>query len=137
MGLWGLSGAILGPKLSEKGQFWHFLNQYAMFSHSLSKYHQNMFIWFCILLIIHLWSFFWAYWLYLGPKLTQKGQFQPSLNRNAIFSHNLSKYHQNTFIGFCILVIMHLWLFFGASWFYFRSKIVPKRVNFDPLWIEM
>ena len=41
-------------------------------------------------------------------------------------SHNLSIYHRNSFTWFCILLILHLWSYFVASWLCLRSKIYPK-----------
>ena len=86
-----------------------------------------------ILVITHLWSFFVASWLYLRSKIDPKmGQFWSFLKQSAIFSHNLSKYHQNMFVWFCmfcILLITHLWSFFGASWLYLGPKLAEMWSN--------
>ena len=80
---------------------------------------------------MHLWSYFGALWLYVGPKLTPNGSiltlFELKCNFLTQLVHVSSK-HIYMVLNTCNHAPM---VIFWASWLYLRSKIDTKKVNFD------
>ena len=134
--LWVVTGAILGPKLNQKGLIVTFFEPKCKFSHILTKYHPNMIIWFYTLLTRYLWSILGTSWLYLGPKLTQK-------------EFNLTKLCTKVqFFICCPSPIKTIYIAFFSSYetkmvtilvklVLFRSKIDQKSVNYDMICVKM